>query len=75
MSNLTNKETLQRRFAAFKRFNEWEKGHPCSFEAGEALAAISSIYNLIPQEFRKTSPDLCGIKAMQSAFSHIRGHR
>jgi len=75
MSNHINKEKLLHRFAAFKQFNVWEKAHPCSIEAREALAAIGSVYNLMPPDARNSSPDLCGIKAMQSALSHIRGCR
>lgn len=71
MSNVINKEMMLNRFAAFKRFNDWETEHPCSLEAREALAAIGSIYSLMPPEARKSSPDLYGIKAMQSALSHI----
>jgi len=72
MSRLDNKEKLRNRFAAFKRFNDWEKEHPETVEAREALAAVGTIYNLMPPESRNSFPDLRGIKAMQSALSHIR---
>jgi|WetSurMetagenome_2_1015567.scaffolds.fasta_scaffold290351_3 hypothetical protein len=71
MKKLADKENLLSRLAAFKKFNDWEKDQACSMDASEALAAIGSLYNLIPPEARNSSPDLRGIKAMQSALSHI----
>jgi hypothetical protein len=72
MSKLYDKEKLRNRFAAFKRFNAWEKEHPCAIEARDALASIGTIYNLMPPESRNSSPNLRGIKSMRSALSHIR---
>jgi hypothetical protein len=72
MRKFDNKEKLRNRLAAFKRFNDWEKEHADVIEAGEALASIGAIYNLMPPESRNSSPNLRGIKLMQSAFSHIR---
>jgi len=74
MSKLDNKEKHLNRFAAFKRFNDWEKKHPNTIDAREALAAVDAIYNLMPPESRNSFPNLCGIKVMQSALSHIRGY-
>jgi hypothetical protein len=71
MNTLIDKEKLLDRLAAFKKFNNWEKEHPCSMNAIEAFAAIGSLYNLMPPEARNSSPDIRGIKAMQSALSHI----
>jgi hypothetical protein len=71
MNTLIDKEKLLDRLAAFKKFNDWEKEQACSMGASEALAAIGSLYNLMPPEARNSSPDLRGIKAMQSALSHI----
>jgi hypothetical protein len=71
MKSLAEKEHLLDRLAAFKKFNNWEKGQLCSMNAIDALAAIGSLYNLMPPEARNSSPDIQGIKAMQSALSHI----
>jgi len=75
MNKLNSKEELVNRFAAFKRFNEWEKKNPVSMDACGALAAVGAIYDLMPEKSRNYSPDSCGIKSMQSALSHIRGCR
>jgi len=75
MDNLNSKEELANRFAAFKRFNEWEKENPVSMDARGALAAIGAIYELMPDEIRDYHPDSFGVKAMQAALSHIRGSR
>jgi hypothetical protein len=72
MNKFYNKEKLRNRFAAFKRFNAWEKDHTEAIEAREALASIGTIYNLMPPESRTSSPDPRGIKSMQFALSHIR---
>jgi hypothetical protein len=72
MRKFDNKEKLRNRLTAFKRFNDWEKEHTNVIEAREALASIGTIYNLMPPESRNSSPNLRGIKSMQSAFSHIR---
>jgi len=73
MYQLDNKENLLKRLAAFKKFNDWEKEHPVEIGARESLAAVGKIYDLMPPESRNSFPDLCGIKAMQSALAHIRG--
>lgn len=72
MKQIGDKEQLERRAAALRRFNEWETRHPIEMTPAEALAAIGTLYELIPPESRQRALDPSGVQKMRQALSHLK---
>ena len=59
------------RAAAFARFAEWEASHPMMLAPAAAVAAVGSIYEMLPPESRQRPVDTTGVARMHDAFRHL----
>ena len=66
---------LRERAAALGRFEAWDRKHSISLEPAEAIAAISSLYRLLPEEARRREddPQFSGVQRMLDALSRLGG--
>lgn len=75
MSIFGTKEEVLARLEGFRRYNEWERAHPVELTPAQALAAISSLYRLMPAEARERcdDPTYRGVQIMNAALARLRG--
>ena len=57
------------RAEALERFARWEAQHPCTLSAAQAIAAIGSLYALLPEESRSRPVDASGILKMHHCLA------
>ena len=72
MKRIGGKEELERRAIALRRFNDWEARHPIEMAPTEALAAIGTLYELLPPESRLRAFNPSGLRKMRQALSHLK---
>jgi len=65
-------ELLRVRAEGFARFAAWEASHRPRLTPGAALAAIGSLYELLPPESRRRPLDTSGIARLHDALRRLR---
>jgi hypothetical protein len=72
MSSSANLASLVRaRVEGFVRFAEWEASHPAILTPADAIAAIGTLYQLLPPASRRRSIDATGVGRMHDALRHL----
>jgi hypothetical protein len=56
---------------ALARFAAWESVHPMQLTPAAAIAAIGTLYELLPPESRRRPVDPSGVARMQAALRHL----
>lgn len=66
---------LRERAVALGRFEAWDRKHSIYLEPADAIAAVSSLYRLLPEEARRREddPHFSGVQRMLDALSRIGG--
>jgi hypothetical protein len=62
-------EAFRAREAAFERCARWEAEHPKHWDPAAAIAAVTALYDLLPEESRRRAPDPSGIMAFHALLS------
>ena len=72
MTSADLKTQLSARAERLRRFNAWEARNPAELKPATAIAAIGSLYEMIPAASRKRPFDPEGLIAMRRALSHLK---
>lgn len=67
--NLTT--LLRVRAEALARFATWESSHVMKLTPAAAVAAIGTLYQLLPSESRRRAIDPAGVACMHEALRHL----
>lgn len=75
MSIFGTKEEVLARLEGLQRYNEWERRNPIELTPTDAIAAVSSLIQLMPQEARERcdDPTYRGVQIMTAALARLRG--
>ena len=66
---------LRERAAALAKFDAWDRAHSRPLRPAEAIAAVSSLYRLLPEEARcrEDDPRFFGVRQMLDALGMLGG--
>jgi hypothetical protein len=62
---------LRIRAQGFTRFAAWESAHPMQLTPAAAIAAIGTLYELLPPESRRRPVDPSGVLRMHAALRRL----
>jgi hypothetical protein len=62
---------LRIRAEALARFATWESSHRMRLTPAAAIAAIGTLYQLLPPESRRRAVDASGVTRMHEALRHL----
>ena len=62
---------LRVRTEALARFAAWESSHVMRLTPAAAVAAIGTLYQLLPPESRRRAIDTAGVARMHEALRHL----
>jgi hypothetical protein len=62
---------LRIRATALARFASWESAHPMQLTPAAAVAAIGTLYELLPPESRRRPVDPSGVARMHDALRRL----
>ena len=62
---------LRVRAEALARFATWESSHVMGLTPAAAVAAIGTLYQLLPPESRRRAIDPAGVARMHEALRHL----
>ena len=62
---------LRRRAEALGRFATWESSHLMELTPAAAIAAIGTLYQLLPPDSRRRAVDPAGVARMHEALRHL----
>ncbi len=76
-SRFGSAEGLRDRAAAMARYEAWDRAHPVLLEPAAAIAAVGSLYRLLPEEARRREddPEFEGVGKMLDALARLGGVR
>ena len=64
-------DLLRVRSEALARFATWEASHAIKLTPAAAIAAIGTLYRLLPPESRRRPVDPAGVARMHEALRHL----
>lgn len=62
---------VRERAACFERFAAWEDSHPARLTPAAAVAAIGSLYGLLPPASRQRPIDTSGVARLHDALRRL----
>ena len=70
-SRFGSTERLRKRAEALARYEAWDREHPEPMDPAAAIAAVSSLYRLLPEEARRreADPEFEGVGRMLDALA------
>jgi len=64
-------DAVRARADALARFAEWESSHPAVLTPAAAVAAVGTLYQLLPPASRQRAIDASGVARMRDALRHL----
>ena len=62
---------IRERAERFARFAAWEASHPARLTPASAVAAIGTLYQLLPPASRRRPIDTSGVARLHDALRHL----